>query len=238
MDSFLGAIVFLLPGVLAYFWLQAFGINPVVKHSPTEFTAVAGLLWLPVSFGTLLLYNLAIWLSSYISQAEPIWTLLTLKDASNNFIFLFIFLLLSVLVSFVYSYIWALWGFKLQQDLTNWVRKKRGLAGFSDTTSVWDEVFGKHEVQIVEIGKIDKPESKMIGEIKKAPRPFEPERNLFLSKVERLTKLADDYVLPVDAVFVDTKTGTYVKIFKNSAVEAALAADEITSPVEEAACQD
>jgi len=88
MDNFLGTVVFLLPGFLAYFWLQAFGINPVAKHSTTEFTAVAGLLWLPVSFGTLLLYNLAIWLSSFISQAKPIWTLLTLKDASNNFIFL------------------------------------------------------------------------------------------------------------------------------------------------------
>lgn len=60
MDSLLGTIVFILPGFLAYFWLQSFGITPVTKHSSGELTAISALLWLPVSFVTLLIYNLGI----------------------------------------------------------------------------------------------------------------------------------------------------------------------------------
>lgn len=222
MDNFLGAVVFLLPGVLAYFWLQAFGVNPVAKHSPTEFTAVAGLLWLPVSFGTLILYNFGIWLSSFISQAKPIWTLPVLKDASNSFTFLIVFLLLSVFVSFIFSFIWAMWGFKVQQLLVNWVRVKRGFAKFSDTISVWDEVFGKDESQLVEIGRLDKPDNITVtGEIKKASRTFEPER-LCLADVTFMTELVKEYSIPVDNIFVDTKSGLYIKVYNSKAVKEAI----------------
>jgi len=224
MDNFLGTIVFILPGVLAYFWLQAFGINPVVKHSPTEFTAVAGLLWLPVSFGTLILFNISIWLSSFISHASPIWTMQALKDASNNFIFLVVFLLLSVLVSFIYSLIWSLWGFKIQQRLVNWVREKRGIAIFSDSTAVWDEVFGQNDSQIIEFGRIDKPEAfTIIGQINKASRIFEPERNLCIDEIDYMTELIRDYpTIRVSKMFLDTKAGTYIKVFDPKAADEAM----------------
>ncbi|HEY8909688.1 MAG TPA: DUF6338 family protein [Desulfosporosinus sp.] len=221
MDNFLGTVVFLLPGFLAYFWLQAFGINPVAKHSPTEFTAIAGLLWLPVSFCTLILYNLVIWLSSFISQAKPIWTLLTLKDASNNFTFLIVFLLLSVLVSFICSYIWSLWGFKLQQELVNWVRTKRGLADFSDTTSVWDKVFGKDEIQVIEISGLDNTGGSIIGEIENASRPFETERNFCLAHIELFTRLVNDNKEDIKVIntFIDTKSNIIIKVFDKDALE-------------------
>lgn len=224
MDNFLGTLVFLLPGVLAYFWLQAFGINPVAKHSPTEFTAVAGLLWLPVSFGTLILYNFAIWLSYFITQAKPIWTLTTLKSAADNFTFLIAFLLLSVLVSFVYSFIWALWGFKAQQNLVNWVRKKRGIAIFSNSTAVWDEVFGKNDSQIIEFGRLDKSEAPpIIGQINNASRFFEPERNLCIDEIDYMTELIRDYpTITVSKMFLDTKAGTYIKVFDPKATDEAM----------------
>ena len=57
LDSFIGTIVFLLPGFLMYFWIQSFGINPVVKHSATEMGAISALLWLPVSLLTIIIYN-------------------------------------------------------------------------------------------------------------------------------------------------------------------------------------
>lgn len=237
MDNFLGTIVFLLPGVLAYFWLQAFGINPVTKHSPTEFTAVAGLLWLPVSFGTLILYNIVIWLSSFVAQATPIWTMQTLKDSSNNIIFLVVFLLFSVLVSFLFSFVWAIWGFKVQQFFVNWVRAKRGFAKFSDTISVWDEVFGKNESQLVEIGRLDKPDNITVtGEIKKASRTFEPER-LCLADVTFMTELVREYSIPVDNIFVDTKSGLYVKVYNSKAVREAIPKKEATATSSEQEAQ-
>jgi len=212
MDNFLGAIVFLLPGVLAYFWLQSFGVNLVVKHSPTEFTAIAGLLWLPVSFGTMILYNLIIWISHFISEASPIWTMQSLKDASNNFVFLIMFLLLSVLVSFVYSFVWALWGFKIQQKLINWVRGKRGIATLSDSAAVWDEVFLKNELQYVEIGKLDnKDKDVIIVRIRKVSRPFEPERSFCIDLIEEVTRVISNYEISTINIFVDVKTETALK---------------------------
>lgn len=219
VDNFLSTLVFLLPGVLAYFWLQAFGVNPVAKHSPTEFTAVAALFWLPVSFITLVLYNLIVKISHYVSEANEIWTIQDLRNASVSFTFLIAFLLLSIMVSFLVSFIWASWGFKLQQGIINWVRVRRGVAKFSDTTSVWDEVFGKHESQVVEIGRLDKPENiTMIGTIHKASRTFEAER-LCLDDVNFMTELIREYNIPIEKVFVDTKAGLYIKVFDLNTIQ-------------------
>jgi hypothetical protein len=213
LDNFLSTLVFLLPGVLAYFWLQSFGLNPVAKHSPIEFTAIAALFWLPVSFITLALYNLIIKIPYFIGNANGIWAIDELKDASASFTFLLAFLFLSIIVSFVVSSIWAKWGFNLQQGLINWVRVKQGIAKFSSTTSVWDEVFGKHESQVVEIGRLDKPDNITItGTILKASRTFEAER-LCLNDVGFMTELVKEYDIPVDKVFVDTKVGLYIKIY-------------------------
>ena len=200
MDNFIGTLVFLLPGVLAYFWLQAFGINPVTKHSTTEFTAVAGILWLPVSFVTLIMYNLGIIIIDGAIRVTPtwaikitqetIWTMQDLKDASTSLTFLVVFLSLSSMASFLLCFMWAKWGFGIYQDIVNSVRKKRGIAPFSDTTSVWDEVFGQYEAQVVQISKIDKQDkdSIVIGQISKASRTFESER-LCLDSVDFMTKL-------------------------------------------------
>lgn len=216
--DFLGTLVFLLPGVLAYFWLQAFGMNPVAKHSPTEFTAVAGLLWLPVSFVTLVLYNLGIKLSYYIVQVKPVWTIQGLRDASSSLTFLVVFLLLSAVVSFFLSFVWAKWGFEFHKDLINWVRKKRGAAPFSDTTSVWDEVFGQNEAQVVRIGRLDKQDNITVtGEITKASRTFEPER-LCLDKVAFMTELVKKYAVPIDKVYIDVKAGLFIEVYNLKAI--------------------
>lgn len=225
MDNFLGTIVFLLPGVMAYFWLQAFGINPVSKHSPTEFTAVAGLLWLPVSFVTLILYNLGNRIIYYITQVKqlgisfsiiqvkPIWTMQDLRDASSSLTFLVVFLLLSAIVSYILGFLWAKWGFKLQQKMVNLVRVKRGAAPFSDNTSVWDEVFCQNEAQVVQIGRIDKPDNvTVIGEITKASRTFEAER-LCIDQVEFMTKLVEKYNVPIDKAYIDIKSALYIKVY-------------------------
>ncbi|WP_269082435.1 hypothetical protein [Aneurinibacillus tyrosinisolvens] len=44
MDAFISTVVFIVSGFLAYFWLQSLGVNPVVKHTVPEFTAISALL--------------------------------------------------------------------------------------------------------------------------------------------------------------------------------------------------
>jgi hypothetical protein len=218
MDNLLGTIVFLLPGFLAYFWLQSFGITPVTKHTPAEFTSISALLWLPVSFVTLLIYNLGIWLSNKMVKLSPIWTVADLNKVAGSFVFLIAFLLLSALVSFLLSWVWARHCQKRLNNLINKIRISRGIAPFSESPSVWDEVFVKYGGKVVEIGKIDKPEGRLIGCIRKASRPLEPERNLYLDDVQFFTEIVEDYEVPVSNIFFDTKSGSYVKVFDHDAI--------------------
>ncbi len=236
MDNLLGTIVFILPGFLMYFWLQSFGINPVVKHSPGEFGAIAALLWLPASFSTLLLYNGIIYLSKMMSHTDIVWSIQALKDKSGSFTFLLVFLLLSSAVSFVLSVIWAKWLYPIQLKVINRVRNWRGTASLSKSPSVWDEVFTNNDAQVVEIGRMDKAGISMIGCINKASRTFEPERHLNLNDVDFFTELVGRHKISVSQIFYDTKSGTYVKIFDPEEIENAQHKDqETTSPSD---CQE
>lgn len=213
MENFIGTIVFLLPGFLMYFWLQSFGINPAVKHSPVELTAIATLLWLPVSMTTILFYNSVIHLSSQISKLKPIWSIDDLKKASLDLVFLLIFLLLSGVISLIISIVWAKWIHPIQMKFINIIRNWRGIASFSNSPSVWEEVFANNDAQVVEIGRIDKNGITMIGCIKNASRTFEPERNLRLFEVDFFTQLVTKHNIPVTDIFYDIKSGSYVKVF-------------------------
>lgn len=213
MDSFISTIVFLLPGFLLYFWLQSFGINPVVKHSPVELTAISALLWLPVSATTLLLYNLLVHVLNTIPKVNQIWNLTDLQTGSRSILFLVVFLLLSTVVSFIMGVLWAKWGVAVQSKIINKVRSWRGVAEYSRNASVWDEVFMANEPQVVEIGKIEKvDETGMIGSINKVSRTFEPER-LSLDEVQYFTDLVKTHSIPVSNIYFDIKAGIYIKIF-------------------------
>jgi hypothetical protein len=218
---------------MLYFWLQSFGINPVVKHNPAEFTAVAVLLWFPVSFLSILAFNAFVKLSNYLRSMDTIWTTEELNKASGSFSFLLIFLSSSVIISFLIGLIWSKW---IHQQIfirgINAVRKSRGVAPFSKATSVWDEVFLNNDCQVVEIGKIDKSENAYIGEIKKASRTFEPERNILLNEIDFFTELVQKHEVPVSNIFIDSKSGMYIKIFDpEKIIEAQLTDDENKAPI-------
>jgi hypothetical protein len=214
VDTFLGTLVFLLPGLMLYFWLQSFGINPVVKHSPAEFTAVAVLLWFPVSLTALLTFNLLIKASSALNKLNPIWSTDELKVASGSFIFLIVFLGSSLIISFAFGVVWAKWIHnQIFMKIINLVRKWRGVAALSKAPSVWDEVFLNDDAQVVGIGKIHEDKDHFIGEIKKVSRTFEPERNIVLNDIDFYTDLIERHKISVKNVFLDSKTGMYVKIF-------------------------
>jgi hypothetical protein len=110
MDSFVGTMIFVIPGFLMYFWVQAFGVNPVMKHTPIEFTTVSALLWIPVSVTTLLFHNSLYFVLKWSGKIYQVWTIDELVGAAQKPEFLLWFLLLSVPVSCIFSAVWALYG--------------------------------------------------------------------------------------------------------------------------------
>lgn len=92
MADFLSTFIFILPGIMAYFWLQVFGLTPSVKHTAPEISGIAALLWLPVSFTTLLVLNT--W--GYLIRldhftVQQVWTVEALSKATTDIRYLVLF---------------------------------------------------------------------------------------------------------------------------------------------------
>ncbi|WP_213397296.1 DUF6338 family protein [Virgibacillus pantothenticus] len=227
MTNFLATVVFVLPGFLLYFWIQLFGVNPVVRHNTIQVTAISALLWLPVSVIVISILNGVSILFNF--EARTISTLKDLEDTSGNLYYLTTFLLLSVLVSFIIAALWSKYIYSaFHLRLVNKVRKWRNAAEYSETPSVWEEVFLKNEAQVVEVGKIGDSHVE-VGEIKKASRTFEPDRNLYLSDQKYYKDLIKKYDIPVSSTFVDTRTGIYVKVYESKLIKKAIEKEDSTS---------
>lgn len=232
MTEFLSTFVFLLPGIMAYFWLQVFGVNPSVKHTPPEFTGIAALLWLPVSFVTLLVLNIwGIVINNKYFSVDIVWSLKALNDATSDIRYLVLFLLVSFFVSFFICWLWTLWGYELIRVMINKVRETRKIAPLSSSSSVWEEFFikinkedkgledssiAKEAVYIVY--KIDKPDEFVIGSMTKVSRPLEVDKALVLEDTSQWMESAKtDFEYDTVRVYIDTKSGMVVKEidFKN-----------------------
>jgi hypothetical protein len=210
MDNFISTLVFILPGILMYFWIQAFGINPVVKHSPTEMGAVAALLWLPVSITTIIIYNLI----GNLYDSQSIWTIDELKDKAGNLSFLAWFIFLSLPISFILSVIYVKLIYPVQRRSINAIRKIAGFAELSDTSTVWEKFFIQVDTKRnngalpLRIYKIDKPEETcLIGVMSHASRPFETERAIVLERQEELAASYRSHRFAERRTYVDLKSG-------------------------------
>ncbi|AQR79078.1 hypothetical protein ABNB59_16055 [Paenibacillus larvae] len=213
MENFISTLVFILPGFLMYFWIQSFGINPVIKHNPGEMGAISALLWFPVSILTVLIYNLV----GMVYRTPIILTLYDVKTNAGNIEFLAWFAVISIPVSFSLSYIYVRWLYPLQRKVVNSTRKSIGIASFSEMPAVWDEFFlkvneTKNEGALpVKMFKIDKPENTLLGVVKNASRPFETERALILERSEELLESDLTYQYEVIRSYVDIKNGMVVQ---------------------------
>jgi len=233
MENFISLLVFTLPGLLTYFWIQLFGLTPTVKHQSTEMLAISALLWIPVMVTVLFFYQLLAYASSldmfYLGVDIPIlkkdWTMINkLSDIvtlPDNVWFLLYFVASSIIVSFYVAKFICKKGYKKLLHKVNQIRKENGLAPLSGNTTVWNEAFLGNEGQLVEVYKIDKPDEKVIGCIKKVSRAFEPEKNIVLEGVEHWTEVMKHYHVEIDDIFIDTKTGLVIKIYNtDQALEA------------------
>ncbi|MCY8466861.1 hypothetical protein [Bacillus atrophaeus] len=217
MENFVAILIFTLPGILSYFWIQLFGLHPASRHINFEIAAISAILWFPVGMGVLGIYQLTAMIANANLISDRWLSIQTLSDVltlSNNIGFLVYFVLFSVIFSFLFSWFVSKFGYKWMITLVNFVRKGSGTAPLSSTSTVWNETFLKNKGQVVSFRKIDNPDEVIYGEIKKVSRPVELERNLLLSNSQHWTEILKDCIdVEVDEIFIDTKTGFLVSIY-------------------------
>lgn len=217
MDNFIATSIFILPGVMAYFWLQLFGMTPPVKHSAPEFTGIAALLWLPISFSTLLILNGWAYVhgdATEFFRVHAAWRMSEFKNVTSDLRYLFVFVIISAFTSFVLCALWVKWGDIVRQKAINTVRRWNDLSNLSDQPTVWEDLFHRDELQVVEISKIEKPDEKYIGSITKTSRPFETERAIVLEESKLWTSIVEKHKPAPEKIYIDSKSGMVVKIFK------------------------
>ncbi len=231
LENFISTFIFILPGIMTYFWLQAFGLVPPTKHSAPELTGIAALLWLPVSFSTLFLLNL--W-AEVFGNVKSILTIEDFSNATNDLKYLTLFLFISLVISYVFSVIWSVWGHRTLVRIINKTRNARNIANYSNGSTVWEEFFIKIDEEQINsedkksselkarskrvkeavyiVHKIDSPEKFIVGSMTKASRPFESIKGLVLEDTESWEddiKNNNDY--EIKKVYVDFSSGFIVK---------------------------
>ncbi len=225
MEQFISLIIFSLPGLITYFWLQMFGINPVVKHTPTEMVGLTALLWAPSTFLTVIVYDILFLLFDILFKVLKVNLsflnlnfILDLKDLnnlSNNLLFLFYYLTLSLVFSFFAAYIWSRYLYMKVLKLINKVRLKRKIIKLSEDPTVWESFFYKLEEQkeeqlIVEVYKMDNPEDKICGPVIRMSRPFETEKSLIIDSSKGWDAAHEYYKYEIKRSYVDTKSGLII----------------------------
>ncbi|MCJ7988946.1 hypothetical protein MUB15_06085 [Priestia sp. OVS21] len=73
MKSLISLIIFTLPGLLAYFWINLFGLTPTTKRDKSEVIAISALLWIPTVATILISYQIMAGLSHVIHAPFDVW---------------------------------------------------------------------------------------------------------------------------------------------------------------------
>ncbi len=224
VEEFLRTFVFILPGITAYFWIQAFGLTPSSRHTASEVTGIAALLWLPVSFFTLLVLNIwGVLVKIDILSVNQVWSMAELSQATSDIRYLALFLFVSFGISFLLCWVWSLWLYKFLKSGINKVRKAREIAPLSPSATVWEEFFvkidsgGKKEDSVEKeavyvVYQIDKPHEFVAGSMLNASSPLEDGKALVLSDTQRwVNAIKNEYDYKVKRSYVDMKSGMVVE---------------------------
>jgi len=226
LESFIGIILFSIPGLLVYFWVQLFGINPTVKHLPTEQAAIAALFWVPTVLLSLITYNIAYFIVDHLLLflnfnwsnlgLKPVFSLKAIEESSTNLLFIFYFFILSIVFSYVIAVTWTNFFYMKVIDHVNEVRIKRKFSKLDDTTSVWDAFFlkvtsDKEEPLVVEISKLDSSKGeKLVGSATKFSRPYEADKAIVLENIDNNRISHEYYQYQTKRIYFDLKSGLVV----------------------------
>jgi hypothetical protein len=211
MEQFITTLVFVIPGLMAYYWLQNLGLSPSQKHNHFEMLAISTMLWVPTIILFIVFHNLLS--ATDIFYIHKLISLKSLNEEINSFLFIVYFIIVNTFFSFLISLLFVYSKKKINAFINLTRRKILKLADFSDNTTIWEEVFNVYGAKVVEVQKLDKPESILIGCLEMSSRALETDRSICLNDVDYFTKLVGKYKPAVSRVLVDTKAGFLIKIF-------------------------
>ncbi|WP_078410272.1 hypothetical protein [Priestia abyssalis] len=237
MKSLISLIIFTLPGLLAYFWINLFGLTPTSKRDNSEVVAISALLWIPIVSIVLFIYQTLAWVSNWktidpsfdVPLLKKDWMLISSKvtdinKLSENIWFLLFYVVLSIITSFYVAQFISNTGYKIMLAKVNRVRERNGIAPFSEKTTVWNEMFLNNAGQIVEYTKVEDPNFRLIGCLTKVPRAHEPDKGIVLEATDHWANVMEYYNVEIDNVFIDTSNGSIIKIYNT---EQALEAQDL-----------
>jgi hypothetical protein len=235
VEQFISIVIFSLPGLLTYFWLQLFGLNPPVKHSSTEMIGLSVLLWIPTSIVTLTIYDGSYILFDKFLVATNvdvsflglriITTVSDLVKMADNILFLLIYVLLTSIFSFVFARIWSINLYRYLLNKVNKIRIKRKLSKLDELSSIWDTFFLKiseesaseeGESMIVELYYLNNPDHKIYGSVINMSRPFEAERAIVLDDPEGWREDNLEFSFKIKKTYLDTKSGMVVNLLDHN----------------------
>lgn len=238
MDHFISIIIFSIPGLLAYFWIQSFGLNPTVKHSVTELVAIAALFWAPTVFATIVVFDFLYYITDFVIKIigwnwsglglNLITTVSDIQNEANHLLFILYFIISSVIFSYYVAKVWSI-NFEKVLRTINKVRRNKGIPILSDSSTTWDSFFLKsfevdeegiqkrdrsgnvlEKLIPVKIYKLDNPKEKIYGIVQNSSRPFETERALVLIRSDELKSSDTSYEYETSRSYIDLKTGYVV----------------------------
>lgn len=226
MENLISLIIFTLPGLLAYFWINLFGLTPTTKRDSSEVVAISALLWIPIVVLVLLIYQLLAWISNWniidpsfdVPLLKQDWMLIGTKISDINKLsesiwFLIFYVLTSIFISFYIASFITSRGYSFMLDAVNRVREKNGVARLSQRSTVWHEMFLNNTGQIVEYTKVEDSKFSIIGCLKKVPRAHEPDKGIVLEAVDHWSKIMEYYEVRIENVYIDSNTGSIIKIY-------------------------
>ncbi|KOS60890.1 hypothetical protein FJQ98_20530 [Lysinibacillus agricola] len=232
MKEVITLIIFTVPGLLTYFWINLFGITPTTKRENSEVVAISILLWIPIVSVVLTIYN-SLALMSRWTVIQPNFDFPLLKKdwmyvdnleslikLSGSVWFILFYISITIVVSFYLAKFISKNAYKKMLDKINEVREKNNIAPLNVHTTVWDSTFLNNEGQIIEFKKYGESTS-MIGLLIKVPRAHESGKSIVLEAVDHWTKIMEYYDVQIDQTYVDIDNGIVINIYNlNSALEA------------------
>lgn len=214
MDTLLAYILLLAPGLIAILINERVGSHPSAKYTNIEKLVIAVLFSIPVLIGNLFLLAL----KEGSLEAANITKLQTeIKSLSGLVLYMFS----SLLMAYVVCGCWN--GFVKKEfaiKLINKFRKSNNKAELNEGNLVWEDAFHGEESQAV---KVILKDAKVYGSPINMSESISEERCLLLADSKKVEDIVTKYNVPVDRVYVDTKSGVAVVIYNanefNKAIE-------------------
>lgn len=224
MKEVIALIIFTVPGLLTYFWINLFGITPTTKRDNSEVVAISILLWIPIVCVVLIIYNLLAlvsrWTIIHPSFDIPLFkkgwmyvdNLESLIKLSGSVWFILFYILITIVVSFYLARFISKFAYKKMLEQINKVREKNDIAPLSMHTTVWDSIFLNNKGQIIELKKQGDTKS-ISGCLIKVPRAHESGKSIVLEATDHWTNIMEHYDVQIDQTYVDIDNGVVINIY-------------------------